>query len=241
MTTVTIVKEFSDMIKSIYGSKLIGIVLYGSNSWAKTQGKDLDLLVVLKDFQDFWEEFHRIESIASVLSLKYDTAISAIPIREEDYNGNGTFPLLINLERENSLKRVKVEEIIDKGWRSLRSAELAFQAGNYDISALMSYYAILYFAEAGLISKGYQISSYKEVVPAFGQHFIKTGIFHEEFYDILHTAFNMGEIASYGVCIKMSKNETERNLRNVRKFAEAIIVYLNRWFSGHAALSQEQK
>jgi uncharacterized protein (UPF0332 family) len=90
----------------------------------------------------------------------------------------------------------------------------------------MSYYAILYFAEAGLISKGYQISSYKEVVPAFGQHFIKTGIFQEEFYDILHTAFNMGEIGSYGVCIKMNKEEAERNLRNVRKFAEAIKAYL---------------
>ena len=94
------VKEFVKEVKLLYGGNLHSIILYGSRARGEAdEGSDIDLLIVLNDYKDFWQEFHKVEKIASELSFKHDLLISAIPIREGDYRERVS-PLILNIKRE---------------------------------------------------------------------------------------------------------------------------------------------
>ena len=94
------IKAFSKQIGKLYGEKLIEIRLYGSRARGDHEkDSDVDLLVILKDFSDFWEEFKKISEYASTISLEFDIVISAIPICESEWKARNT-PLILNARRE---------------------------------------------------------------------------------------------------------------------------------------------
>jgi predicted nucleotidyltransferase len=93
-------RTFSDRLKVLYRDRLDSIVLYGSRARGEAKDdSDIDLLIVLKDFEDFWDEFHTISPIASAVSLEYDVVISALPIRKADLERSRS-PFILNVKRE---------------------------------------------------------------------------------------------------------------------------------------------
>jgi len=72
------------------------------------------------------------------------------------------------------------EALIAKGRRSLAAGRRLFQAGDYDFAASRAYYAMFYLAEALFLSKGLSFGKHAAVIAAFGQQFVKTGIFGAE-------------------------------------------------------------
>jgi len=97
--------EFSTQIKELYKDKdnIENIIVYGSGARGDyKQESDIDILIVLKDFENFWEEFKKISKIASSVSLKYDVVISALPVKAEEYASKRS-PLMINVRREGIL------------------------------------------------------------------------------------------------------------------------------------------
>ncbi len=95
-----LLQELKGSLSEIYGEKLAGIYLYGS--YAHREGRpesDVDIVIVLKDFQDYWEEVKRTSRIISELSLKFGVSISPIRIKEEDWL-QGESPFLNNVRRE---------------------------------------------------------------------------------------------------------------------------------------------
>lgn len=84
--TSELLKELKEALYKVYGENLRGLYLYGSFADGKEDlESDLDLAVVLEDFDDYWAEVQRTSRIISELSLKYDVSISPIRVREADW------------------------------------------------------------------------------------------------------------------------------------------------------------
>ncbi|MFQ6125605.1 MAG: nucleotidyltransferase domain-containing protein [Candidatus Heimdallarchaeota archaeon] len=95
-----LINGFIARIKSLYKGKHISVILYGSFARGDDiPESDIDFLVVLPEFNNFWNEFKKISEITNELSLKYGRVISAIPIREIDYT-TGIDPLIRNVRKE---------------------------------------------------------------------------------------------------------------------------------------------
>jgi len=100
MTWDRAVREFRAELQGLYGPRLKGLILYGSHARGEGDSdSDIDLLVILDDFEDFWHEFKLISKMAGALSLQHDVVIAALPIREEDFQ-RGSSPIILNIKRE---------------------------------------------------------------------------------------------------------------------------------------------
>jgi len=99
-TLQELLKELKDALLGIYGQDLRGVYLYGS--YARRQEdpeSDVDVLIVLKDYSDFWEEVQRTSQLISDLSLKYNVTVSPVHVREADWLA-GESPFFRNVQRE---------------------------------------------------------------------------------------------------------------------------------------------
>jgi len=94
------VKELVDELKKLYGDNLSCVILYGSKARGDaTEDSDIDILVVLKNIQNFSLERKKVKEISWRLSYKYDLLLSIIIRSEQEYMRKDT-PLLINIEKE---------------------------------------------------------------------------------------------------------------------------------------------
>ncbi len=87
VTSAEILDECRKILSQHYGSRLRELVLYGSNARNRqTPESDIDLLVVLDNNFDFFEEQKRILDLVFELELLGGTLISALPVSAEDYH-----------------------------------------------------------------------------------------------------------------------------------------------------------
>ena len=99
-----ILAELQQRLRSLYGDKLIRMVLYGSQARGDSApGSDVDVLVVLKDDHlSPSAEIKRTLSDVSEVSLQNDVVISCIFIPEKRYAQEKS-PLLLNIRREGTV------------------------------------------------------------------------------------------------------------------------------------------
>lgn len=96
------IKLFKEKLKSIYGDRLVDVILYGSYARGdQGEGSDIDLLVLLRDIDDFWKEVYLVEDIAYEVNDSFDwkVFISAIPEDVEMFKTK-KIPLFLNIQRE---------------------------------------------------------------------------------------------------------------------------------------------
>ncbi len=74
----------------------------------------------------------------------------------------------------------EISSLIERAQKYLKSAEILLEEGDYESSVSRTYYAMFYSAQAVLLTKNMSFSSHKGVISAFGEHFVKTGIFPKE-------------------------------------------------------------
>jgi predicted nucleotidyltransferase len=87
-------------LSGIYHARLKGIYLFGSYARGDFHPEsDVDILIVLSNFDQYGIEIDRTSGIASELSLKYNISISMVFIREMDWI-NADTPLLRNARQE---------------------------------------------------------------------------------------------------------------------------------------------
>ena len=92
--------ELKSGLKQLYGDRLTRLYLYGSYARGdQREGSDLDVLVVLDDFERAPIELDRTDELIGRLSLDYLITISPIFMREKDWL-NADKPLLRNVRVE---------------------------------------------------------------------------------------------------------------------------------------------
>lgn len=96
----TILTQLRRSLKKVYGSRLVDLILYGSQARGDAYfGSDIDVLVVLTGPVDPITEVHRTSEIVAGLSLEYDQVISCVFIEQEALIQEDSF-FMANVRRE---------------------------------------------------------------------------------------------------------------------------------------------
>ena len=122
----------------------------------------------------------------------------------------------------------EIKSLIKRAEKYLKSARILLQEGDYESSVSRTYYAMFYSVEAVLLTKGLSFSSHKGVISAFGQHFVKTGVFPKRMSRELNRAFEKRQIGDYGHTFVISEAEAEEILRSGEVFVREVAGYLKR-------------
>ena len=98
--TSALLAEFKTRLKTIYGERLKGVFLYGSHARDQASpDSDVDVVIVLDDWDHYAGEVDRTGDVASELSLAYGMSISQVFVRERDWLQEGT-PFLANARED---------------------------------------------------------------------------------------------------------------------------------------------
>jgi uncharacterized protein len=93
-------KELKEGLVHIYGDRLNGVYLYGSYARGDyRQGSDVDVMILLRDYEDYFEELRRSTELASDLSLEYDVTVSRLIIKEIQWR-ESVMPVVRNIHRD---------------------------------------------------------------------------------------------------------------------------------------------
>ena len=81
-------------------TSLKAVYLYGSYARGDyRQGSDVDVMILLKDYSDYWKEYMRSSDYVSDISLKYDITVSSLLMKEIQWK-ESDMPVLRNIRRE---------------------------------------------------------------------------------------------------------------------------------------------
>jgi len=96
----TLLRKLKKGLLGIYGNRLKVVYLYGSYARGEAQpGSDVDVMIVLDDYQSYGKEIDRTGELVSRLSLEYGLSISRVIMKEIQWQ-NGVTPLLRNIRAE---------------------------------------------------------------------------------------------------------------------------------------------
>ena len=95
-----ILQELKARLEELYGERLKGLYLYGSYARGDARAdSDIDVLMVLDDYEYTSDPIRETSRIAADLSLKYDCVLAIMPMREAEWRGRDS-GLLRNVRTE---------------------------------------------------------------------------------------------------------------------------------------------
>ena len=98
-----LLEELKKGLTRIYGEQLDAVYLYGSYARGDNKdGSDLDVLVVLNDFQRRALEIRRVSELIGMLSLDSEITVSPFFMRENEWENN-KYPMILNVKKEGVL------------------------------------------------------------------------------------------------------------------------------------------
>ena len=118
--------------------------------------------------------------------------------------------------------------LIERAKKYLKSSRMLLVNGDYESSVSRAYYAMFYSAEAVLLTENLSFSSHRGVISAFGEYFVKTGIFPRDMGRELNRAFEKRQLGDYEYTFVISKDEGREILDQSKHFVESVILYLEK-------------
>jgi predicted nucleotidyltransferase len=95
-----LMKELKEGLVRIYGDRLKAVYLYGSYARGDyRKGSDVDVMILLSDYRNYWEELRRSTELASDISLEYDVTVSRLIMKEIQWK-ESDMPVLRNIHKE---------------------------------------------------------------------------------------------------------------------------------------------
>jgi uncharacterized protein (UPF0332 family) len=117
--------------------------------------------------------------------------------------------------------------LLKKSQRAIQAAQALLAVGNFpDFATGPAYYAMFYTAEAPLEEKGLRFSKHGGVHGAFGEHFVKTGLFSQKYHRWLLNAFDQRIEGDYGAEVIAVTEDPEKLIRQAEEFLKAARMYL---------------
>ncbi|HJS17942.1 MAG TPA: nucleotidyltransferase domain-containing protein [Anaerolineales bacterium] len=96
----SLLSELKKGLTELYGERMKAVYLFGSYARGDyDEGSDIDVMIVLTDYQDYGMEIDRSGELISQLSLQYGISISRIIIKENQWQESDT-PLLRSIRLE---------------------------------------------------------------------------------------------------------------------------------------------
>lgn len=96
----TLMAELKEGLQTVYGDRLKGLYLFGSYARGEAdEESDVDVLVILDDYESYGEEVDRAGVLGAELSLRYGVSISKVFLREREWR-QGDTPFLANVRDE---------------------------------------------------------------------------------------------------------------------------------------------
>ena len=120
----------------------------------------------------------------------------------------------------------EIESLMERAQRTMASADLLLNEGDFESSVSRSYYAMFYAAEALLLTKKLKFSSHRSVISLFGEHFIKTGIFKPEMGRRLSITFEKRLLGDYSYAPQLDEENATEILGWTRELIKEVKEYL---------------
>lgn len=119
------------------------------------------------------------------------------------------------------------KRLLDKASRAIKAAETLLENGLGEFSTGRAYYAMFYTTEALLNEKDLRFTKHGGVIGAFGEHFIKTGLFDARFHRWLLDAFDQRIEGDYGVEAIIVDKDAHELIDQAKEFLQTARNYLN--------------
>jgi predicted nucleotidyltransferase len=95
-----LLRKLKEGLVEIYGDQLKAVYLYGSYARGEARpASDVDVMIVLADYESYGREIDRTGELGSRLSLEYSLSISRVITKEIQWQKAAT-PLLRNVRAE---------------------------------------------------------------------------------------------------------------------------------------------
>lgn len=120
----------------------------------------------------------------------------------------------------------EIKSLLERANKYLKSARLLLQEEDFESCVSRCYYAMFFCVEALLLTKGLSFSSHKGVISAFGEHFIKQGVFPKHMGKELNKAFEKRQISDYEYTFIIEEQEAKDLLNSANNFVKDIEKYL---------------
>lgn len=120
----------------------------------------------------------------------------------------------------------EIKSLLSRSKRYMKSAALLMKDGDYESAVSRVYYAMFYCVEALLLTKELSFSSHKAVISAFGQYFVKTGIFPKEMSKSLTMVFEKRQFGDYEFTFVITEEDTGEIIKRGKGFISSVIKYL---------------
>jgi len=117
----------------------------------------------------------------------------------------------------------EIQSLIKRARRYLKSADLLLRDGDYESCVSRAYYAMFYSAQAALLTKNLGYSSHKAVISAFGEQFVKVGVFPKEMGRELNRAFAKRQLAEYESSFVISREDAEGILNSAERVCSSCV------------------
>ncbi len=123
-------------------------------------------------------------------------------------------------------RRTTVRLQIEKAHKNFAQIELLSKAGYWDNVANRLYYSLFHAVYAMLIRDGYNVSTHRGAVGAFGMHYVTTGIFSIEEGKHYSRLQGLREKSDYNCAYNAEEKEIAPMIEPTRLMIEKIEEYI---------------
>lgn len=115
--------------------------------------------------------------------------------------------------------------LMKRAEKSLQSAATLQAEEDFGSSVSRSYYAMLYAAEAALLTRKLKFRSHRAVQSQFSKHFVKAGIFRAEMARLLRDAYDLRLTGDYQYDVEVTPDQAAQSIAWARKFVGEVKAY----------------
>jgi uncharacterized protein (UPF0332 family) len=120
----------------------------------------------------------------------------------------------------------EIAAYLDLAGESIEAAEALIARGSFGFAASRAYYAMLYCANALLLTKGLSFSRHGAVLAAFGREFARTGLLDQKLHLYIREAFDARQVGDYDPIRKISRPTADRAVQRAKEFLDVARAYV---------------